>query len=675
MQNRRQDSWLRGFMPRDLPLGNGNLLVAFDNDYQLREFYFPHVGEENHAQGERFRFGVFVDGQFGWIPQGWIIHKDYVEDSLVTHVEMVNETLGLRILANDCVDFHENIFIKKLTIENLIDRDREVRLFFTQDFQIYGNNIGDTAEFRPDTQSILHYKGERYFLINVFANGKCGIDQFATGNKRPGSEGTWRDAEDGILSKNPIAQGSVDSAVAIHIKLSAHAKETCFYWIAAGKTWEQVKALNHEIRKKGPETFLKRTTDYWKLWVNKESLNQKLIPEKLLRLYKRSLLITRTQINNCGSIIAGNDSDVIQFNRDTYSYMWTRDGALVANALDRAGYGFTVDFYSLCNRIIEKEGYFLHKYTPSGALASSWHPWVKENASQLPIQEDETALVIWALWKHYAIFKDIEFIKPLYKSLIKQAADFMLNYRNPKTGLPLPSYDLWEERQGILTFTVATVYGGLSAAANFAEAFGDHDLAQDYREGAARMRAAMDQYLYLEKEQRFARMINFKPDGSLDIDATVDASLYAIFAFGAYPADDEKVKNTMDQVQERLWHKTSGGLARYENDPYYRISDEDIGNPWFITTLWMAQYYIALAKEVKHLEKPLSILDWVANHALPSGVLAEQIDPRNHAPLSVSPLTWSHATYITTLQHYLDKLLEIEKCPSCGMPKFPKHSN
>ena len=51
-------------MPRDLPIGNGNVLIAFDRDYLLREFCFPHVGEENHTVGENFRFGVFADGQF-----------------------------------------------------------------------------------------------------------------------------------------------------------------------------------------------------------------------------------------------------------------------------------------------------------------------------------------------------------------------------------------------------------------------------------------------------------------------------------------------------------------------------------------------------------------------------------------------------------------------------------
>jgi oligosaccharide amylase len=664
-------------MPRDIPVGNGNLLIAFDKDYLLREFYFPHIGQESHKKCEPFRFGVWVNGRFCWLPKGWKIKRNYVDDSLVTDVELVHERFKLRILANDLVDFHENVYLKKLVVENLSDEKKDVRLFLHHDFHIYGNDIGDTAAYRPDNQSLVHYKNERYFLVNIYANKKFGIDRFATGNKKHGSfKGTWKDAEDGELSGNPIEQGSVDSVVAIDLKLGPKAKEACFYWICAGKNWPEVERLDSIVRKKRPAAILKRTLDYWKLWVDKEGLNYSLLPERLAWLYKRSLLIARTQIDNCGSIIAANDSDVVLFNRDTYSYMWPRDGALVAYALDLAGYSeVTRRFFNFCGKIISKEGYFLHKYNPSGSLASSWHPWVKNNTLQLPIQEDETALVIWALWNHYEIFKDIEFIKPLYRPLIKNAANMMMNYRDQKTRLPLPSYDLWEERQGILTFTVATVYGGLTAAANFAHAFGDTEIAEGYRQGAREVREAMDRYLYMKKEKRFARMINFNDKKEVEVDPAVDASLFGIFAFGAYPPDDERVKNTMDEVYEKLWCKTEvGGLARYEGDIYHRVSEEVPGNPWFVTTLWLAQYYIARAKDKTGLDKVLEIMHWVADRALPSGVLAEQINPFTNEPISVSPLTWSHATFVIVVQEYLNKLMEIEKCEACGQAKYSKKS-
>ena len=48
---------------RDIPVGNGSLLVTFDEKYQIRDVYFPHVGQENHTEGFPFRFGSWVRGQ------------------------------------------------------------------------------------------------------------------------------------------------------------------------------------------------------------------------------------------------------------------------------------------------------------------------------------------------------------------------------------------------------------------------------------------------------------------------------------------------------------------------------------------------------------------------------------------------------------------------------------
>ena len=99
------------------------------------------------------------------------------------------------------------------------------------------------------------------------------------------------------------------------------------------------------------------------------------------------------------------------------------------------------------------EGYLLHKFNPDGSFGSSWHPWIREGKPALPIQEDETALVLWALHEHFKIYKDESFINSLTERLIRPAARFMLKYRIADTGLPRESYDLWEERYGVLTFT------------------------------------------------------------------------------------------------------------------------------------------------------------------------------------------------------------------------------
>jgi GH15 family glucan-1,4-alpha-glucosidase len=302
----------------------------------------------------------------------------------------------------------------------------------------------------------------------------------------------------------------------------------------------------------------------------------------------------------------------------------------------------------------------LHKYNPEGTLASSWHPWYRDGKKDLPIQEDETALVLWALWEHFKRFGDVYFIKPLYRGLICPMADFLVEFRDPESGLPNPSYDLWEERHGILGWTVGAIWGGLQAAANFAEAFGEMDRAAQYRRVADEIKSGVDRYLWQPELNRFARMINRSPDGSWRVDSVLDASLVGLWQFGMYAPYDPKIIATMQAIRQRLWVKTRfGGVARYENDHYQQVS-QDIanvpGNPWFICTLWLAEWYAVTAKTPDDLKRALELLEWGTKCALPSGVLAEQGHPYTNEPLSVSPLTWSHAVYAATVQVYLDSL-------------------
>jgi oligosaccharide amylase len=662
-------------MPRDIPVCNGRLLVTFDQAYQIRDLYFPNVGSENHTQGYPCRFGVWADGVFSWVADGsWSVALGYVDESLVSRVVLKSERLQLELLCNDTVDFHENIYLRRVAVRDLAGRPRNVRLFFHQDFRINETDVGDTAYYDPENLALVHYKSNRYFLAGVLAGDSPGPDEYATGRKGGTSEGTWRDAEDGSLQGNSIAQGAVDSTLMKALAIEPAGYAVAYYWIAAGRSHHEITVLNNAVRVRTAETLIKRTEDFWRAWVNKSEISFGNLPNRLIDLYKRSLLILRTQVNENGAIIAANDSDISQFSRDTYSYMWPRDGALVAYALDIGGHSeLTRRFFFFMKDLIRKEGYFLHKYTPEGEPASSWHPWYAHGERQLPIQEDETALVLWALWQHYNRHRDLEFIKRVYRPLIKVAADFMVRYRDAN-GFPKPSWDLWEERRGIHAFTCATVNAGLRAAARFAALFGEDDLRETYAGAAAAIKQAMVRYMYMEGEGRFARTLTPDGNGGYIVDSTIDASLYGVWYFRTFKKDDPKVVSTMQAVEERLWARTDvGGLARYENDYYHQVSkdlDSVPGNPWFICTLWIAQYRVARAETLEELEESLPILEWVSAHALPSGVLAEQVDPFTNAPLSVSPLTWSHATVVATVIEYLRKLEELVVCESCGRPLF-----
>jgi glucoamylase len=653
-------------MPRDIPVGNGDLLITFDRLYRVRDIYYPHVGKHDHTDGHVQRFGVWVDGRFAWIEDaGWTRELRYRADTLVTDVLLRHEALGLEIRCSDAVDFHEPVYFRRAVIRDLTGRDRDVRLFMHWDLSIRGSAVGDTANYDPATSSVVVYKDDAYFLFNACDENKCGIDNWAIGTKRVrGAEGTWRDAEDGQLGRNAISQGSVDATIGYNLQVPAGGAAYVTCWLACGKSYADVKNLNQRILEVGPDRMIERTGSYWKLWVSKETADLSSLPVPVRDLFSRSLLVLRTQIDNGGAIIAANDSDITQFGGDHYSYCWPRDGALVAYALVLSGQSeLSRNFFRFCARAITRDGYFLHKYNPTGELASSWHPWMLEGQRVLPIQQDETSLVIWALRKHFETFRDVEFIKPLYTPLVVRPAEWILSFRDAK-GLPLPSWDLWEERRGIHTFTVASTIGALHAAAAFAADFGEHDRAMRYREGAQQMTRALRRHLWHEGEGRFARNAVPQSGNGYRLDMTADSANFALFAFAGLSPYDGQVESDLSRVRELVMVRTGiGGYARYYHDYYHQVEREKIsavpGNPWVICTLWRAQYIIARAREESDLVEALDILNWCVARAERSGVLAEQFHPHTGDAISVSPLTWSHATFVIVVLEYVRRLAEI----------------
>ncbi|MEF3306080.1 glycoside hydrolase family 15 protein [Paenibacillus sp. GYB003] len=651
-------------MARHLVIGNGKCLINLDQSCFIRDLYYPYVGQVNHTGGQPCRFGVWANGSFAWLDDPeWTIELGYIENSLVTNVTARHPGLGLELHMNDGVHQRECLYIKRVFIRNRTGEPKEVKLFFHQDLMIDGNEVGDTAAYYPDNRTVFHYKRNYYFMFNGCSK-LGGIHQYSTGIKRfHAAEGTWRDAEDGELMGNAIAQGSVDSAIGLRCVLPPGGESTVYYWMAVGSDLEEAKRLDLYVQESQPEKLLSRIVIYWNHWLSRAGDDFGDLPASVVRLFKHSLLIVRTQIDERGAILAANDTDILQYNRDHYSYMWPRDGALIADAMSLAGYHGTVaPFFHFCNRALSPGGYLYHKYNPDGTVGSSWHPYIVDGTPRLPIQEDETALVLHALWKDYERHGEIELPQSLYPTLVRKAASFLCEYVEPSLELPLPSYDLWEERYGIWTYTACSVYAGLTAASSFADLFGDYERSDTYRHVAERIKRGILSRLWDEPSGRFARGL-VQRDSGWEKDMTPESSLFGLFAFGVLPATDERVVRTMNAIAAELAVKTEvGGIARYTNDYYFQQTGDlrlVPGNPWIICTLWIAEFRIETARTPEDLDEPRAALERVAGWTLPGGSLPEQLHPLEGTPLSVAPLTWSHATYVETVCKYVRKRKEL----------------
>ena len=643
-------------------LGNGNTAVCLDKFGQVRDFYFPYVGQENHiGRNQVHKIGVFVDDKMHWIDNGeWNIDIRYERNTMVSKMEATNEKAKIFMVSTDVVYNEKNIFLRRITLTNQDHRARDIKIFLNQQFKIGDTNHADTAYFSSTIESIIHYKGRRVFLVGGMCGNNKPFDDYSIGFcGAEGKEGTWKDAEDGQLSKNPIEHGVVDSVVSWQRNIPANDSMTLYYWVMAAETYKEACGLLEYIFEKSPEHLLESTKDFWQAWTNQVELSFIGLSERAKNLFYDSLLVMRAHSDDRGGILASADSGNVQYGGDTYGYIWPRDACFTAWSFDMAGFHDVSErFYAFAGDIITEEGYVLHKYQPDHSLGSSWHPWVKDGKRQLAIQEDETAILLVGLWEHYIRAKDLEFIESIYNSFIKKTADFMIHYRDIHSGLPLPSYDLWEEQYGVSTFTASLVYGGLLSAHNFAKTLGKEEDASRFGMEAEILRKAIMSLLWNEEDKYFFKLVGDQLKKNINLDAS---SFYGPFRFGVVSADDPRMKEAFKILSTRLSKGINiGGFARYEGDKYSHVEGDSTGNPWFVTTLWLTQYKIATAASIADLQEAAKNIEWAARFAS-SGMLSEQLNPYTGEPLSATPLTWSHAEFVRTIIEYDKKMKSLEK--------------
>ncbi|WP_048198372.1 glycoside hydrolase family 15 protein [Methanocella arvoryzae] len=624
---------------RPLIFGNGSLLVCVDERGIVRDFYYPYAGMENHGGFMRLGLYDLARKRFAWL-EDWDKSQSYVREApdlsgSAYDVSMVGETdyfspdFGAEVAVRSMVHHERNFFLRTVTVKNTSGEPSRLRLFSSQSYHILENNFANTAV--RDGPMLNHYKRDRFFI----QSSRPVFDQFTTGiSEWRDRQGTWKDAEDGVLEGNIVAHGTVDSTVGWTLpELPQGESAVVHFWVCVGRHFREAKEVHDWVRSRDLDSLYRESSRYWKSFSVKAQSHGHLssyssLPDDVRDAFSRSLLTVFCHIDRGGSIIASCDSQIKQQGADYYTYCWPRDAAWVAMALDRAGYRYLCrNTYKFFSKILDRRGFFRHKYTPAGDLGSTWHP--------LPmVQIDETGLPLYALYRHWLEDRNIMTISALYEPLVRPAADFLVSFIDPGTGLPQPSFDLWEERKGVYAYSCACVYAGLRSAAEMASLIGDEGARARWDSAAASVRDATIRRMYDPALGRFRRGVG---------DDTVDASLFAVWYLGLVPPDHPAASGTMKAVEDRLT-RPDGGIARYEGDQY-----QGFMNSWPLCTLWLAQWYLCRGD----LERGMSLIRWAISHSAKGGLMPEQVNERGE-PVSVLPLAWSHSTFMTAVIEYLE---------------------
>jgi len=123
------------------------------------------------------------------------------------------------------------------------------------------------------------------------------------------------------------------------------------------------------------------------------------------------------------------------------------------------------------------------------------------------------------------------------------------------------------------------------------------------------------------------------------------SSLYGMFMYD-YEPDKQRLRTAAASLGHELLNSAPiGGSPRYEIDHYFASDPAYKGNPWIVTTLWLAQFYVRTGD----IEAAKGLVRWSLDRCLPSGVLAEQFNPTNGTAVGVTPLVWSHAELVNTI--------------------------
>ena len=645
-------------MARPIVLSNGELHVGLNDFGMVQDFYYPYVGFENHSAGRdlKHRIGVWIDKDLSWLddPNEWSFTFRYPHSALVGHTIAKNERLDILLEFDDFVDSHVSAFIRNIHIINLRAQAREVRLFMHQAFAIGDSRSNtDTAQYLPGNNAILHYRGRRAFVISGEYKNRP-FDQHTVGLFGiEGKEGTYRDADDGELGLNNVEHGRVDSTIRFKIDLEANSSERVHYWITAGMSIREAIHIHEKIQDDSAMSNLRRTADWWHEWLEPTyAILEKIAPSHR-DTFLQSMMIIKSQIDKHGAVIASTDTSMLNYSRDAYGYSWPRDGAYALWPLIRMGYkDEAYRFFEFTKRGLHSDGYMMHKYRADGALGSSWHSYIHDGVITPPIQEDETALPLFIFAQYYQMNPDDRLLKEFYKDMIMPMANFMAGFIDVITGLPRASYDLWEQTFLATTYTTAVTYAALLAASDLALAADDQNNAVKWRSIASDIQDAAHKHLYNKDKKVFYRGLSIK-DGRIAKDDIIDcSSVFGAYTFGLFEAKSEEITSSIETIKQ-VFDINDGvlSLPRYENDDYRRKSPGITGNYWFVTSFWLAQYYI----DSGDTDKALKILDWAKSHAMSTGVMSEQLDPVTNEIISPAPLTWTHAEYVATLLDMITK--------------------
>jgi GH15 family glucan-1,4-alpha-glucosidase len=318
-----------------------------------------------------------------------------------------------------------------------------------------------------------------------------------------------------------------------------------------------------------------------------------------------------------------------------YRFCWFRDSSYIAYAMNLVGQHESArKFHDWASRtILRYEAKFRRgiESARQGVMPAQdglFHPRFTVEGVEIKDgwpnhQLDGLGTWLWSMVQHIKLTRASP-IPEHWRQAVELAVDYLMALWK------FPCFDCWEENgDGVHTYTLSAIYGGLLAAA---------DTWDEIRAGEV---AGQIRTFVLENTLNGNQLV--KSIGSSEIDASLlgVAQPYRLLAL-QHPI----MFSTVTQIEQELGPLDSG-VRRYERDTYYG------GGEWLLLTAWLGWYYAELGQ----IDRARMAQSWIEAQVTPSGDLPEQVqinlnDPRYYPSWVeqwgkvATPLLWSHAMYL-----------------------------
>lgn len=607
-------------------IGNKKMLATYSKKGELLRLFYPNVDFRQFI--DYFHIGLKInDSQIIYLHEDInnVYNQQYLQDTNILKTIIENKYFKLKISQIDAITIKDDILIKKFKFIN--ENNIDLRINFLINSKILSSQDNPiSARIFDDT--LIQYNYD--YSVGIFSKEKITSYQLHDVNSNFAS---------GVIGGKDYIGMSSNSAISYDLgslKPGEEREFTLFIYMKENKGTkieENIENSIDKIRKFEVDKKIDSIKKYWRKFVKEHiNLDTSNFSEKLDLIYKRSILLFPLLINSeTGGIIAAPEIDEERKVSGGYAYCWPRDAVFITKALDILGMcNEAKDFYiKFCKNTQSKNGMWEQRFYTNGNLAPCWG-----------YQIDETASVVYGICENYKFKKDIEFLKQSIK-MCENAVEFLFKYienlleideedsvkkeielKNKNTNKIEAhlSYDLWEMNEGVHLYSLASIFSAFDAMI-----YMDEELQKNNNSNRIKQEIVLNRKLKLEKYKDLIKKYitnNFYDEKQKIFyrnltDKKMDISLLGIFVpFGLLSTSEKSAKNLAEKINMTLRTYT-GGYLRFEGDNYYGGK-----NPWVISTLWMALYYIKADKKNKAME----CLDFVVKTASENGLLAEQVD-------------------------------------------------